>query len=432
MNAIASRSDALPRRDPLAWFASGRTGLDRALFVIAAGMVALSFSNAAWQSLHALGWILLAATMARRGSWLVPGPARWAIPWAAFAGWSALAALLGPHPGQALLDAKKLLNLLAIFLLAAVLRTSRDYRRVAAALFAVMAVQAGVGIVQYVRAADHIAFRAHGTLSHHMTFSGMLLVTAALGLGLLTFRARAADLLTAGALLVCVVALLATLTRSAWIGLTVALAWIVASKNPKWLLALPAALGVLFLVAPELRHRAASILDTRGDYSNVQRMSMYPTGWRMVRANPWFGLGGRRQVQEDYPAYEGPPPVPPPAVPGGPPPEPYEPPDHLHNNPLQIAAESGLPALLAWLAALAVYFGQVARALVPRREVRTEDERLRRNLILGSAGGVAAFLTMGLLEYNFGDSEVALLFAFLLSIPFALAAPDPAEGAALA
>ena len=396
-----------------------RKGLDRTLLLFVTGMVALSFSNPAWQSLHALGWILMIAVMIRRGRWSVPGPRRWAIPWAIFAAWVVLASALGPEPAVALRDTKKLLNLLAIFLLGAVLRTAGEYARILAATCVVMSVQAALALYQFATTTDHMAFRARGTLGHHMTFSGMLLVTLCLVLPLLTFRRGRSDLLWWGYTGLGLAALLVTLTRSAWIGLAVALAVVISFKNPRWLWALPVALAVLFAAVPALRGRTMSILDTRGDYSNVQRLAMYPTALRIIADHPFVGVGGRRQVRARYPDYEGTPPTPP-ELPGGVLPEPYETPDHLHNDVLQIAAAFGLPALLAWLAALAVFVREGWRALSRRDTITDEAGRLRRNLVLGSLAATAGFLTMGMLEYNFGDSEVSILFFFTLSIPFVL------------
>ena len=196
-----------------------------------------------------------------------------------------------------------------------------------------------------------------------------------------------------------------------------------AFKNPRGLWALPVLFAVLFFAIPEFRDRTRSILDTRGDYSNVQRLSMYPTGLRMIAAHPLLGLGGRRAVRDRYLEFEGIPPTPPPAVPGGPPQEPYEPPDHLHNNPLQIAAEAGIPVLLAWVAGLGVFLWEALRALPRRRDVHDAGARLRRNILLGSLAAVTAFMTMGLLEYNFGDSEVTVLLFLALSAPLALGRP---------
>jgi O-antigen ligase len=401
-------------------FTAGRTGIDRSLFLVAVGIAALSFSNAAWQSLHALGWILLVAAAARAGAWPAPVPRRWVAPWAIFAVGSLVAAAFAPDPGRALYDGKKLLNLLALFFFAAVLRTARDYARALGAACALLSLQAVLGLIQYARVEDHVASRSHGTLSHHMTFSGLLLVSMAFCLPLLTFSLRRIDLLTWAYCLLALAALLATLTRSAWIGLAVAGIVVLAFKNPRGLWALPVLFALLFFAVPEFRARTRSIFDTHGDYSNVQRLSMYPTGLRMIGAHPLLGLGGRRAVRELYTEYEGTPPTPPPAVPGGPPQEPYEPPDHLHNDPLQIAAEAGIPVLLAWLAGLGVFAWEALRALPRRRDVRDEEERLRRNILLGALAAVIAFLTMGMLEYNFGDSEVTVLLFLALSAPLAL------------
>jgi len=422
MTAIASPVSPadLPGPPWLARLSAGRTGIDRACYLVAIGMAALAFNNAAWQSLHALGWILLIAGALQAGARPDLPPLRWVAPWAVFAIGSLAAAAFAPDAARALYDGKKLLNLLAIFFFAAVLRSAAGYARALGAACALMSLEAILGLVQYARVQDRIAFRSQGTLSHHMTFSGLLLLSIAFCLPLLTFSKRRIDLLTWAYCLLALTALLATLTRSAWLGLAAAAIVVVAFKNPRGLWALPVLFALLFFTVPEFRDRTRSMFDTHGDYSNVQRLSMYPTGLRMVAAHPLLGLGGRRAVREQYPAYEGTPPTPPPAVPGGPPQEPYERPDHLHNDPLQIAAEAGIPVLLAWIAGLSVFAWEALRALPRRRDVHDAGMRLHRNILLGSISTVTAFLTMGMLEYNFGDSEVTVLLFLALSVPLAL------------
>jgi O-antigen ligase len=90
---------------------------------------------------------------------------------------------------------------------------------------------------------------------------------------------------------------------------------------------------------------------------------------------------------------------------------------HLHNVPVQIAAERGLLALAAWL-----WF-----VLWAVREHWREFRRRRHPAV--AATGLAAMVAMlaaGLLEYNFGDSEFLMLFLGLLTLPYAAsrAAPD--------
>jgi O-antigen ligase len=376
--------------------------------------------------MHALAWLLLIGEMVRRRRWLPEIPLRWALPWAAFVVWNLLAAALGPAPGQALFDAKKLANVLALFLFGAVLRSARDYLRVLAVAAALLAVQATLGLVQYALTPIPVDWRIRGTLSHHMTFTGLLLITMCMLLPvLLATRARRAAWLGWAYVGLAAAAILASLTRSAWLALIPALMLVLALERPRWLLALPVVLAVLFLAVPQIRSRALSILDTRGDYSNVHRLSMIPTGLRMIAAHPWLGLGGRGQVRLQYPEFETAAPSPPPPSPDGPIPEPYEPPLHLHSNVLQIAAESGVPALLAWLAALLAYLRELLRALRGSRDGDAASG-LRRHLLVGSLAGCTAFLAMGMLEYNMGDSEVALVFFLALSVPLALRAARPA------
>jgi O-antigen ligase len=83
---------------------------------------------------------------------------------------------------------------------------------------------------------------------------------------------------------------------------------------------------------------------------------------------------------------------------------------HLHNVPMHIAAERGLPALAMWL-----WF--VGAALVGLRSLL---HRSRQRVLPATAiGAFAAMLTAGLFEYNFGDSEFLMLFLILVTLPFA-------------
>jgi O-antigen ligase len=83
---------------------------------------------------------------------------------------------------------------------------------------------------------------------------------------------------------------------------------------------------------------------------------------------------------------------------------------HLHNNVVQIAAERGLPALAIWL----WFMVALCRDLFHRFRSGNQP-------FLSAAGlaVVAALLTAGMFEYNFGDSEVLMLFLILVTLPAA-------------
>src|SRR4029078_9012472 len=82
---------------------------------------------------------------------------------------------------------------------------------------------------------------------------------------------------------------------------------------------------------------------------------------------------------------------------------------HLHNVPLQIAAERGLPALAVWILVIAT----LVRDL-PRR--RHADFPSLSNTGIAVIG---AMLAAGLFEYNFGDSEFLMMFLVLVTLPYA-------------
>jgi hypothetical protein len=59
----------------------------------------------------------------------------------------------------------------------------------------------------------------------------------------------------------------------------------------------------------------------------------------------------------------------------------------------------------------------VGAALVGLRPLL--DRARNRVFAAAAAGAVAAMLTAGMFEYNFGDSEFLMLFLILLTLPFA-------------
>ncbi len=83
------------------------------------------------------------------------------------------------------------------------------------------------------------------------------------------------------------------------------------------------------------------------DPTRLDRIAMIREGGRMVRAHPLVGVGPN-MVKERYAEYRGPDAV-----------NDINP--HLHNVPVQIAAERGLPALAIWLAFILVLVGDLWR-----------------------------------------------------------------------
>jgi O-antigen ligase len=88
---------------------------------------------------------------------------------------------------------------------------------------------------------------------------------------------------------------------------------------------------------------------------------------------------------------------------------------HLHNVPLQIAAERGLPAVALW-----IWF-VVAVTLGAARLFRNAGrEGPLRFLAAAAIASVVAMLGAGMTEHNFGDSEFQILFLVIITLPFAV------------
>jgi O-antigen ligase len=85
---------------------------------------------------------------------------------------------------------------------------------------------------------------------------------------------------------------------------------------------------------------------------------------------------------------------------------------HMHSDYLQIALERGVPALVAWLIMLGTYAWTLWRV---RRRLATEVW-IERGIVLGALGGLLGFMTSGVVHYNWGDSEVVMIFYLLMGL----------------
>ena len=77
----------------------------------------------------------------------------------------------------------------------------------------------------------------------------------------------------------------------------------------------------------------------------------------------------------------------------------------------QIAAERGIPAVLAWMGFMAWAFLSLLAFL------KNRSSPVFPYAAAGAASLLALF-TAGLFEYNFADSEIIVLFLVLISWPF--------------
>jgi O-antigen ligase len=262
------------------------------------------------------------------------------------------------------------------------------------------ALSAVLGVVQYgVLGYDNLAHRVQGALGHWMTYSGLLLLVTVAATARLLFdrKDRVWPALIMPAL---VVAILVTFTRSVLVGTCVAVVVLVAMKDFRLVVAIPlvgaAVLATIIGLAPAaLTGRVYSIVNVK-DPTNNDRISMLHAGSRIVRDYPLTGVGPD-SIKRVYKMYRDPGSID------------WNAP-HLHNVPMQIAAERGLPALAVW-AWFIVALGVSVLRLFRRGRHRA--------LAAAAFGAIVAMLAAGMFEYNFGDSEFLMLFLALVTLPFA-------------
>lgn len=95
---------------------------------------------------------------------------------------------------------------------------------------------------------------------------------------------------------------------------------------------------------------------------------------------------------------------------------------HLHSTPLQLAFDRGLPMLVLWLLMMALFWTEIAAA--ERRAADMSDTNVYA-ILLGGLGGLTGFLASSLVNYNYGDGEVAMLFWWLMGVCVFFTSPDP-------
>ncbi|MEO5894563.1 MAG: O-antigen ligase family protein, partial [Vicinamibacterales bacterium] len=339
-------------------------------------------------------------------------------PLAAYSGISLVSAARSIDPRISIIDSKQLL-LFVIVPIAFRLTRGRRTMTVVDVIISVAAITAAIGIFQFaILKFDSTGQRPRGLLSMYMTYSGQLMLVACVAAARILFypRDRVWPLLVLAAV---TVALVTTLSRNAWIGACVGIGALFLMRDFRLVGVLPVLAALFFAFAPAvISDRFWAMFAIKDQYlqtettqasvlSNRDRVAMLKTGVHIVKDHPLTGVGPDMVIQV-YPVYRAQGAV-----------NQLNP--HLHNVPMQIAAERGIPALLIWL----WFIVTVVVDLV----------RLRRSShasFFPHAGlaCVAAMLAAGMFEHNFGDSEFLMLFLLLITLPYAAAQPATGQGTA--
>ncbi len=369
-------------------------GLERAawlaLLAFAASLQVSIFAAGVLLTLTAILWLTLVIRNRER----IEVPSMF-WPLAAYAVVTMISAFYAVDRSVSLRDTKQLV-LFAIIPIAYRLLPGKRSLTAVDVIITVGALEAVYGIIQYaILNFDHLQRRVQGSLSHYMTYSGVLMLVACTAAARIMFRRedRTWASLVMPALLV---AIALTMSRNAWVGVCGGIGLLLLLRDFRLVALVPVAAALFLAFAPSTLTQRFYSTFSLSDPTNRDRVAMIHTGVDIIKDFPWTGVGpdGIRLVYQHYrdPRAE----------------RQLNP--HLHNVPMQIAAERGLPALAVLLWFIVVLIRDLAR------KVRSSPMR---SLPTAALAGVVALLTAGMFEYNFGDSEFLMLFLLIVTLPYA-------------
>jgi O-antigen ligase len=382
-------------------------GLERAAYYAMLAFVALlPFSIAASQVLLTCSGVLWFVLVVRGHERFEAPGMFWAL--AAYAGATLVASLFSVEPRTSFIDCKQLL-LFSIIPIAYRLLPGRRALTVVDVIITVGGISAVIGVVQFgILEFDSLGQRPRGLLGMYMTYSGQLMLIACIAAARVLFR-KDDRLWTALVMPALVAALAATLSRNAWVGACVGIGLLFIIRDFRLFALVPVALAAFIAFAPSqmtdrlyssfrfnhVRHDTAATEASL--LSNRDRLAMLRSGWRIIKDDPLTGVGPDMVVTV-YAYYRDPSAV-------------QQLNSHLHNVPLQIAAERGLPALAIWLWFIVMLI----------RDFTKNRMNADPSLTYGALAVTVAMVAAGMFEYNFGDSEFLMLFLVLVTLPYAAA-----------
>ncbi|HTF67061.1 MAG TPA: O-antigen ligase family protein [Edaphobacter sp.] len=345
------------------------------------------------------------------------------LPLALFFSATVVALLLSPDPIGGLPQIRKFFVFSALLLVASTFESIAQIRALVLTWGGVATLSALRGLWQY-STRRHIAVidqnantydffldgRLTGFESHWMTFGGVQMMVLLLLVSMVLFSDKRRDKVIAWCCLpVLWVCLVLGLTRSVFLlGVPAGVLFLVWSWRRWAVAAIPIVCLLAFAVAPfQVRDRVISVIQPHGDVdSNSRRTVMRRTGWAMVKAHPWFGLGPE-QISPQFDRFV-------PTDIRRPLPRGWY--GHLHNIYLQYAAERGIPALVfvLWMIVRAAF--DFLRAI--RRQSASPEHSF---FLHGAVAVIIAALAEGFFEHNLGDSEVLTLLLNVIACGYVVA-----------
>ena len=316
-------------------------------------------------------------------------------PLAAWVGVSLLATIFASQPWESFLKMKKLALFAMLYWPAAMVSRSWNLGRLFVFLLFAAGVTSLYGVTTFLwQGGPEWGARIRGLHGFYLTNSGLLLLCTfpALSFGICrtiapSFRCGAA----LAALAILSSQVLGCLPGT-WVGTTAGFFALAMRARSARIALLGAALIVFVVLGPPVfSERLGDFLDPRDDFRTALERT-WRNAARLFLADPWTGWG-LHDLRTEFEAVK----------------EPGDPSEgHMRSVPWQIAVSMGVPGLAVFVWLVAAWFRLLNRARASAPSAFT------RAVVEGTEASLVAFLAAGLLEWNFGDSEILALLMFLL------------------
>jgi O-antigen ligase len=307
-----------------------------------------------------------------------------------------LASIFSIEPGASFFNMKRLFLISFVYLALVAIDNESKLKTVLGLLIGVTSLLSLIELFSLTSIAGH--YMRVSIFQYYMTEGGIKMITLLLLLPFIIHPAtpRSWRILTIIGSLPILTGLILTQTRSSWLGFMSGVIAIGILKSKKTIIVLLLFVFLFLLFAPsDFRNRAKSIVDP-ANRSNLSRIHMLTTGWRMFLDRPVVGVGDidlkKLYVTYIEPLEEGE---------GG----------HLHNNFIMLLVTLGIVGF----AAIMILFIKVFQAEIKAFR-STNSHWLFGSITLGCFASYIGFHVNGLFEWNFGDHEIAVLLWFTVGI----------------
>ena len=268
----------------------------------------------------------------------------------------------------------------------------------------------------------NLGSRKSGFFSIYMTLGGFLVIVISITIAyLISEISKGHRLWIFCGLILMSVAVLGTLSRNAWVGIFISsILILLITRNKTFIITFIGILFIFLLISPNSVIQRVKSIGNLNDPTMIERTIMWKSGLNMIFSNPLTGFGPGL-VKKNYhkniyvdpklPFVKDSDGIEVNVLPNGVKIKKYR--GHLHNNFLHLSVERGLPAVISWFLIWFLFFFKAIR--------NYQENKKSPILNLSTVAGIVSisgFITSGMFEYNFGDSEVSMLMFFALSLPF--------------